>query len=179
MRAPVLASLLLIGALKSGLAADKPKVNRLMVKSMEESFDNRLQRLWPDDPLQVVGLTQGVYISSFGAVFMSEVNLAQGPGISPFHPTVTPEEVKRIHDKKLARVKKLKETMEAMLMDSAGSLDSVPADEQIALGISLFYWNWENREGLPQQIVMHAAKKLLLQAKTGEADKAAIVWQEF
>jgi hypothetical protein len=176
---PVLAAGLLLCAFAAGSSADKPKVSRAMIKAMEDSLDNRLQQLWPDDPAQVVGLTQGVYINAYGAVFVSEVNLAQGAGVSPFHPTVSADEVKRIHEKKAARLKKLRETMEAMLLDSAGSMDSVPADEQIALGISLFYWNWENRDGLPAQIVMHAPRKLLLQAKTGAADRSSIVSDEF
>jgi hypothetical protein len=49
----------------------------------------------------------------------------------------------------------------------------------VAVGVSLFYWTWENREGLPAQIVMHAPKKLLLQAKAGTADKGAIASDEF
>jgi hypothetical protein len=130
--------------------------------------------------VQLVGLTQGLYINGYGVVFMSEVNLAAGPGLSPFHPTISPDEVRRIHEKKLARLPKLKETMQQMLLDSARSIDSVPADEQITLGISFFYWNdWENKDGLPAQIVMHAPKKLLLDAKVAAGGKASIVSDEF
>ncbi len=67
--------------------------------------------------------------------------------------------------------------MRAMLMDSARSLDSVPSDEQVAVGLSLFYWTWENREGLPAQIVMHAQRKALLQA--AKAAHASIASEEF
>ena len=35
---------------------------------------------WPDDPVAVIGLTQGAYIDGYGAVFMSEVNLAPAAG---------------------------------------------------------------------------------------------------
>ncbi len=124
-------------------------------------------------------MTQGAYINGYGAVFMSEFNLAPAAGISPFHPTVSPEEIKRTHDKKVQRIAALRNAMREMLVDSAASLDSVPADEQVALGVSLFYWTWENREGLPAQIVMHAPKRLLLQAKAGTADKGAIASDEF
>jgi hypothetical protein len=71
----------------------------------------------------------------------------------------------------------IRTAMRAMLVDSARSLDSVPSDEQVALGLSLFYWKWENRDGLPAQIVMHAPRKVLLQPAT--AEQAAIVSQEF
>ena len=67
--------------------------------------------------------------------------------------------------------------MRSMLVDSARSLDSVPADEQVAVGLSLFYWTWENREGLPAQIVMHAPRKDLLQA--AKAEQAPVALEEF
>jgi hypothetical protein len=64
-----------------------------------------------------------------------------------------------VHSRATARVFLSRTAMRAMLVDSARSLDSVPADEQVAVGLSLFYWKWENREGLPAQIVMHAPRK--------------------
>lgn len=170
---------LLLCALPAGSLADKPKVNRPMIDAMEKSMDRKLSGLWPDDPVEVMGLTQGAYINGYGAVFMGEINLAPAAGISPFHPTISAEEAKRTHDKKVARLVKLREAMQQMLVDSAKSLDAVPADEQVAVGVSLFYWNWENHDGLPAQIVMHAPRKLLLQFKPGAADKASITSEEF
>lgn len=167
---------LLLCALPCGSMADKPKVTRTMVRAMEDSMDQKIQALWPDGPAQLVGLTQGAYINGYGAVFMTEVNLAVGAVISPFHPTVSPDEIKHLHERKVMRLAKLKETMQQMLHDSAGSMDAVPGDEQIALGVSFFYWNWENRDGLPAQIVMHAPKKLLLDPASA---KSAIVSDEF
>jgi len=169
---------LLVGTLPAGSLADKPKVNRGMIDAMEKSIDSKVQALWPDDPAEVVGLTQGAYIHGYGAVFMNEINMAHSTPPSPFHPTITPEETKRTHDKKAARIAKLREAMQQMLVDSAKSLDAVPGDEQVAVSVSLFYWNWENREGLPAQIVMHAARKQLLEAKAG-ADKSFISSEEF
>ena len=169
---------LMLCALPAGTLADKPAVTRPMVESMQKSLDQRLSRLWPDDPAEVLGLTEGAYINGYGAVFMAEANLAPAAGISPFHPAVTPEEVKRTHDKKLARVPKLREAIRGMLADSAKSLDALPADEQIAVGVSLFYWNWENRAGLPAQIVMHASRRALLQA-AATPEKAPIATDEY
>ena len=168
---------LLLCALPAGSMADKPKVNRAMIEAMEHSMDRKLSGLWPADPVEVVGLTQGAYIDGYGAIFMGEVNMAPAAGITPFHPTVKPDEIKRTRDKKLQRMAQLKTAMREMLVDSARSLDAVPADEQVAVGISLFYWTWENREGLPAQIVMHAPRKVLLQSAS--ADPAAIVSEEF
>jgi hypothetical protein len=178
MNTAIIVSLLLC-ALPAGSMADKPKVTRTMLEAMEKSVDGKLQNLYGADPAEIVGVTQGAYINGYGAVFMSEVNLAPATGISPFHPTLKPEEIKRTHDKKVQRMAALRNAMREILIDSAASLDTVPADEQVAVGVSLFYWTWENREGLPAQIVMHAPKKLLLQAKAGTADKAAIASDEF
>jgi len=157
--------------------ADSPKVNRGMIEAMQHSLDSKLAGLWPLDPVEVLGLPQGTYIQGYGAVFLGEVNLAPTAGITPFHPTVSADEIRRTHDKKVQRIVAIRTAMRAMLMDSARSLDSVPPDEQVAVGLSLFYWKWENRDGLPAQIVMHAPRKVLLQSVS--ADQAAIVAEEF
>lgn len=175
MKTIAIACLVLCG-LPAGTMADKPKVDRATISAMEKSLDRKLSGLWPAEPAEVLGLTQGAYITGYGAVFMTELNAAVSAGISPFHPSITPEEVKRVHEKKLARVTQIKTAMQEMLLDSAKSLDTVPADEQIALGVSLFYWNWEDRTGLPAQIVMHAPRGILLQ---GKAAKAPIATDEF
>jgi hypothetical protein len=159
-------------------AADGPKVNRGMIEGMEHSLDHKLSALWPQDPLEVVGLSLGTYIQGYGAVFLSEVNVAPtSAGASPFNPTVTADQVRRTHEKKLQRMAALRTAMRAMLLDSARSLDSVPSDEQVAVGLSLFYWKWENRDGLPAQIVMHAPRKTLLQSAS--AEQASIASEEF
>ncbi|MGA2214757.1 MAG: hypothetical protein ABSH31_15890 [Bryobacteraceae bacterium] len=176
MKTLVIAGILL-SALPAGSMADGPKVNRAMIEAMEHSLDQKLAGLWPQDPVEVLGVSQGTYIGGYGAVFLGEVNLAPAAGISPFHPAIKPDEVSRTHEKKMQRMAALRTSMRAMIMDSARSLDSVPADEQVAVGISLFYWTWENRQGLPAQIVMHAPRKALLAAVN--AEQAPIASEEF
>jgi hypothetical protein len=77
----------------------------------------------------------------------------------------------------MQRMAAIRAAMRAMLVDSARSLDSVPSDQQVAVGLSLFYWKWENRDGLPAQIVMHAQRKALLQS--ANAEQASIASEEF
>jgi hypothetical protein len=146
-----------------------------MIEAMERSLDNKITGLWPLDPAEVLGVSQGSYIQGYGAIFLSEVNLAPAAGISPFHPTVSADEIRRTHEKKAQRMGAIRNAMRAMLVDSARSLDSVPPDEQVAVGLTLFYWKWENHDGLPAQIVMHAPRKALLQS----ADQASIASEEF
>lgn len=170
-------ALMLLCALPAGSMADSPKVNRGMIEAMEHSLDRKLAGLWPQDPAEILGLSHGAYIQGYGAVFLGEVNLAPAAGITPFHPSVSADEVRRTHDKKMQRMAAIRTAMRAMLVDSARSLDSVPPDEQVALGLSLFYWKWENRDGLPAQIVMHAPRKALLQSAS--AEQASIATEEF
>jgi hypothetical protein len=176
MRTLLIAGILL-SALPAGSMADGPKVNRVMIEAMEHSLDSKLRGLWPQDPAEVVGVPQGTYIRGYGAVFLGEVNLAPAAGISPFHLTISADEVSRTREKKLQRMAALRTTMRTMLLDSARSLDAVPPDEQVALSLSLFYWTWEKREGLPAQIVMHAPRKALLAA--ANAEQAQIASEEF
>jgi len=166
-------------ALPLSSLADKPRVTPAMVDPVAGSLEGKLLRIWPNEQAEVVGVPQGVYLNGYGVVLMSKVNLSPVAGISPFHPSNGPDEVRRTHDKKVQRMDQLRNTMREMLIDAAATLDSVPPDEQIALGVSLFYWNWENRDGLPSQVVMHAPKKVLLQVKTGAAAKTSIVSEEF
>lgn len=173
----VLALCALPGGSISAAKADNPKVNRAMIEAMQQSMDRKVAAIWPQDPAEVLGLSQGVYIQGYGAVFLGEVNAAPTAGISPFHPTVTPDEVRRTHDKKVQRLAAIRGAMRSMLMDSARSLDAVPADEQVTIGLSLFYWKWENRDGLPGQIVMHAPRKALLAA--GNPEQASVSTEEF
>lgn len=173
MRLLALASLLLC-ALPCGSMADKPNVGRAMIKTMEGGIELQLLRLWPNDPVEVMGVTQGAYLDGYGAVFMAEVNLALGPGISPFHPSIGADEAKRLHEKKLARLPQFKTAMREILVNSAVSLDSIPDDQQIALGITMFYFHGENTEGLPSQIVMHAQKRALIDVKTGRENKPSL-----
>lgn len=165
------------GSLVETAKADSPKVTYGMIEAMQHSIDNKVTGLWPQDPAEVLGVSQGAYIQGYGAVFLGEVNLAPAAGISPFHLSVSPDEIRRTHEKKMQRMPAIRKAMRAMLLDSARSLDSLPADEQVAVGLSLFYWKWENREGLPAQIVMHAARKVLLQSASPE--QASIAIEEF
>ena len=155
-------------------SADRARVSRTSVAAMEESLDKRLAGLFPEDPVMLVGVTKGTYIGGFGTIFMGELNLAPSAGITPFHQTISKGEVARIHQKEVDRVPKLKQVMQELLLSSAASLDAVPADEQIALSLTLFHFYWENTAGLPSQIVMHAPKKTLVAVHSGRADRASL-----
>jgi len=158
---------LVAAAAISGVDAQKPRVSRPAVAAMEKSFDQRIERMGPEEPLVLLGNTRGVYLEGYGAVFTSEVSLINVPNLTPFRPSYSKEEIARIHTRKLQRLPVLKQGMRQMMLAAAASLDEVPATEQIAVGVSLFYFSWEDTSGLPGQVLMLAEKQKLLDAQAG------------
>jgi len=178
MRHPILTALTLAAAL-CGSAALEPRVSRATIAAMEKSFDHRIQSLDVTDPFDVLGSTRGVYLEGYGAVFTAEVNLVVGPAISPFRPALTKEQIAKLRLKRLARLPVLKRQMKDALGALAASLDTVPPSEQIVLGVSLFYFSWEERADLPGQILMQARRQALLDVTSGRIRNAGIREQEF
>jgi len=162
MKTLVFIALAAIGVQAGSRAADAPM--RQDRDTVVKAVDNRFQDLFPDYPVEILGVTQMVYIKGYGAVLSGELNLAPGSNITPFHPTISKQDVERTRTKKAERIPALREAMQQLLISSAKSLTNVPDNEEVVLGVSLFYWHWEDRAGLPDQIVMHAPKKMLLAA---------------
>lgn len=153
-------------------------VSRASLTAMEHSFDAKLARLWPEDPFLVLGSTRGVYLDNYGAVFTAEVNLATGPSPTPFHQQVTEDEKTRHRQTKLQRLPTLRQAMRESMTNFASSLDGVGPEEQIVIGVNLSCYPWENRAGIPTQILMQASKKKLLEAKQNGTE-APIRTQDF
>lgn len=158
--------------------AQKPVVSRDVMATQEALFDTRITRLRVDDPFNLLGNTRGIYLEKYGVVLSAEVGLAIVPGISPFHPEFTKEDKARVHQKKLQRVPLLRQAMLDQLVATAQALDMVPADEQIVLGVTLFYFSWEDISGLPRQIVMQASRKIFFATPRAQL-AGAIRVQEF
>jgi hypothetical protein len=164
----------LLAAVLPAMPAEKPAVTRAALAAVESSFDGRIQRLGQAEPFDLLGNTRGVYLEGFGVVFSAELSLIVTPSISPFRPSISKELMEKIHQKKLDRVPVLKQAMRDMLVSSAASLGAIPSNEQIAVGVTLFYYSWEGRSGLPSQIIMQASKSSLLDAHLGKSTEAAL-----
>ncbi len=171
MRALVLCCVLLALA---PLSAQRATPSRTEVAAMERSFDQRLQRFSLDTPIEVLGLTRGVYLENFGAVFTAEVNLVQTPGISPFRPTLSKEDVARARAAKQKRIPELRNLMRDMLLASASSMDRLPPEEKLVLGVSLFYNSWEDSSGMPHQITMQAKRQQLMDVAASRLPHTAL-----
>lgn len=170
--------LLLVAALWA--ATESPRVSRSVLSAMERSLDTRINRLWDDNPLALIGSTRGVYLEGCGAVFSNEVNMVT-EGVSLMNLNMTKDQKDRYHAKKLARLPQLKQAMKQALVDSAASLDPVPMDEQIAFSVVLSRYTWEDATGIPAQITFQASKRKLLDVKraNGAGMDAAIRVTEY
>ncbi|MBK5294152.1 MAG: hypothetical protein JJE04_21050 [Acidobacteriia bacterium] len=171
-------------ALAAALSLAAPvRVSRSTLATLERRFDERIERHSIDDPLYLLGSTRGVYLEKYGAVFTAEMNLVTGPAITPFRPKLSKEEVDKLRMKKLTRLPEVRQLMRDMMVTSATALDTVPPEEQIVVGVSFFYYSWENGAGLPGQIVMQAKRKTLVDYEAGRVDlktlSAAIQEQVF
>ncbi len=149
-------------------------VSRQSIVAVEKSFDKSLRTVNPDDPFVLLSFTQGVYLENYGAVFIAEVNLAPGGGATPFRQVVPKETLEKVRLTKLDRLPKLRKEMRDMLVASAGMLDAVPANEKVAIGVSLFHHPGEITTGLPAQILMEAPRGALVELQTGRRDRATM-----
>jgi hypothetical protein len=154
-------------------AADKPRVTRVMIDGVERSFDRALGSVDVNDPFDLLGQSRGVYLPGYGAVFTCEVNLVV-TSISPFYPALTSADLLKLHAKKLQRLGVLKSLMRKEMTGWAAELETVPPNEQVVLGVTLFYRSFENREGLPSQIVMQATRQALLDFKANRITAAQL-----
>ncbi len=156
------------------LPAQKSLPSRSELAAVEQIMTMKLRRANVETPMDLLGLPRGVYLEGYGAVFSAELSLILTPGISPFRPEYTKADIERIRAAKRKQVPLLKETMQNLLVDSAATLDRVPADEQIVFGVVLYYHNWEDKAGLPQTIMMQARRQELLQAATNPQLRASL-----
>lgn len=153
--------------------APEPPVTRAAFASLEKKLDRKIVALNVNDPFEMLGTVRGVYLKGYGAVFTTELSLVVTM-ISPFMPDLTPADIEKLHQKKLAKLGALKQFMRQMLIEAAADLDTVPANEQIVLGVTLFNRSFEIKDGLPGQVVMQAPRQALLDYKAGRIKAPAL-----
>jgi hypothetical protein len=137
------------------------------VRNAERAIDRRIEGHDVADPIDLLGFTRGVYLEGTGAVFTAEVNLVLGPVISPFRPDITKDDIAKLHERKRVRLPELRKVMTDALISTATTMKSVPPQEQVVFGVTMFYQPWEDAAGLPRQIVMQAKRQSLLDFEKG------------
>lgn len=149
------------------------RVPRTMLVAMEKSVDSRVRQVSPDNPFSLLGPTRGIYLEGYGAVFTAEVNLVPAPATMLLpgfgNSELAKQEIKQHRQKKLALLPQLRQALRQSLIDSAAALDTVPPEQQIVVVAMLSKYAEEDITGLPQQIMMQASKKDLLEKRNNPA----------
>ena len=125
----------------------------------ERTIDMAIQRKWSEDALVLIGGTRAFYVDGFGVVMTTELNLVTGPSVNPFNPVLLPETKALYRKKKLDRLPQMRDLMATTLQQAKGWFPTLKDDEQIALGVQLYRYSWEDPAGLPNQVVWQTAKK--------------------
>ena len=176
MRFAFMMALAALTAQAGSRAGDTPlKIDQATMSKVTEGVDGTFQELWPEYQAESVGVSHIVYIRGYGVVISGKLNLAPGLNVTPFHPEITKSDIAKTKSKKMERMPKLRQAMQDLLVKSAAQLKDLPDTEVVVLGVSLFYWHWEDRKGLPDQIVIHGTKKALLAAGQNKAALTAAV----
>jgi hypothetical protein len=146
-----------------------PGISRQTFAEIEKSFDGQLASIGGAHPIDILGLTRGLYLEDYGIVFTTEVSLVQTPAPNPFRPGgggVTPELKNEVHRQKLDNLPLLRKAMRdmvkttAMTMGSAGvKMNILKPTSQVVLAVRISYLPYEITTGLPGQIVMKADLK--------------------
>lgn len=156
--------------------AGKTTLNFQAVRRSERSIDGRIERYNTESPMEVIGATRAMYLPGTGLLFSIEVSLSPAVGISPFFQGMPPGEVEKIHQAKLGRVPVLRQLLLTLLPEMAKAHAEVPDTEEIVMGATMFYFPYENRKGLPEQMVVRATAGKLRQIRTsGDPNDAARV----
>ena len=106
---PVSATTAPAAKVKTSAIAGPP---RQEILQLEKLLDTRLYAIGTvNDPVDMLGLTRGIYLSNYGAVFSSEISLIITPRLNPFRPTITKELHDQVHNSKLDRLPALRTTL--------------------------------------------------------------------
>jgi hypothetical protein len=110
--------------------------------------------------MNVMGATRGLYLPGYGLVLTAELDLTLTPAANGlFRRVFTPAETASIHQKKMDQVPVLERLMRDAVTAAARQADPVPENERIVLAVRLWYQGFEDRSGLPSQILMSADRK--------------------
>jgi len=151
-------------------AGNQPAVTITNLKDIEDATDVRFKA----DPWQLLGFTRGTYLPGYGVVFTFEMSLTRAESINPFHPTVTPQEVKSLHERKLKQLAILRDAMRDLVVKTASSVTSLPPTEQIVFEAHLLGQSYEDQTGLPWRLTMTANRQQLLDALARHATPAEL-----
>lgn len=139
--------------------APKVTITRQTFKPLEDDFNLKLSTFSPVEPVYMLGLTRGVYLQGYGAVFSVEMDLIQSPTVNPFHGAITKQDIGATHARKLKQLPLLQDAVRRQMIACAKALDAMPPDQQLVMVVRLDYQPWEDTDKLPAQILLTADRK--------------------
>jgi hypothetical protein len=139
--------------------AGTPVSMRQAVSDTEKRLDAKIAEVGSKDKVYILGLARGLYLAGYGAVFSQEIDLIESPHPNPFHQQITPQEAAGVRRRKLENLTALRKALPDMWADAAAALSPVPDSEQVVLAVRLLYQPWEDKSGLPSQIVVKGGRK--------------------
>jgi len=135
-------------------------IPRATFDSLERRFDGAFDKVGqPEQPIDLLGNTRGVYLDGYGAVFTTEMSLVATLGPSPFLTSIPKDLVVKTHQRKVERLPILRKTLRELMKAAGQTLDQLPANQQIVMVVRLDYRPWEDTTGLPGQILMRTDRK--------------------
>ncbi len=179
-------SLISLSAIGAVVIAQAQAVNQAQpvkmtaLEGFESRFEAKLGQIPPPFPFQVLFPAPAIYVPGVGVMLSSIVSLSYLDEPSPFRGPFTPKELATFRERKVQRLPILEQDMREVMVETAAAsdIDPVPPNERIVLGVTLFYFKWEDSSGLPRQIVMSAEKQKLLQARRDKIDLATVIQEQ-
>jgi hypothetical protein len=161
--------------------AEKARVSREALAGVERSIDSEIRSWSLSEPYDLLGFTRGVYLPGYGAVLTTEVNLVITL-VNPFMPPPKGARLLQLKEKKQKRLASMRVWMRQALINAGAALDQVPPEERVVFAMTLFYQSFEDRGGLPGQIVIEAPRQALADFKAGristeQLDAAIQSWE--
>jgi hypothetical protein len=156
---------ILLGTVLSLTLLATTVVKREHLMGLEKGFVHSLSA----GQMRVLTYPSAIYIDGYGVVFTTEVNLSYSRLPDPFAQTFSPEERARTRAAELQDLPILRNEMRQLLLRSSVTLDTLPPNEQIVVGVKISFQSWQDKTGFPQQIVMLGQKSKLMDAKMGRA----------
>ena len=138
--------------------ADKPSLSFAVMSDLEKQLDDKVSTIGGATPMMLLGTARTLYLPGYGAVVTQEVSLIVTPTITPFHQSITPQEVVKVHQQKIERLPLMRQTMKDMWAHTAATLNMIPSNEQIVVAVRLLYKSWEDTKGLPGQILLKGTR---------------------
>jgi hypothetical protein len=132
---------------------------RQAIADAEKRLDSKIDQVGGKDHVYMLGLTRGLYLQGYGAVFTTELDLIESPRPNPFRQQIGPQEAAGVRQRKLQNLALLRKSLHDLWADAASLLGSIPDTEQVVVAVRLLYQPWEETSGMPSQIVLKGPRK--------------------